>query len=273
MSARFQELLRRKAGESLENWNVPFFHVGGAGTHFPRRDEHGNPIYPPNMFPPAKAFGPLALPTAEMPRDEATIEQLLESIGFGGVWFDSHDVEGYLRTLGIYLDGHSSFVEINPSTIERTPPLLLHSSNSTTSSTSSASPVRSPEPPTQHPSLQIAEEGYFTREPPDAFVGTDSNSNNNSSLLPPYQDKALHSYDIGMGAIGSTQQQWPSLPSSPGRTPTVQEVLQRTTRPVTLDVSKMLERIVDGSACLGRAPGFRRTDIDDALVAALQEAF
>src|SRR5204863_6022194 len=64
MSARFQDLLRRKAGESLENWNVPFFHVGGAGTHFPRRDEHGNPIYPPNIFPPAKAFGPLALPTA-----------------------------------------------------------------------------------------------------------------------------------------------------------------------------------------------------------------
>lgn len=49
--------------------------------------------------------------------------------------------------------------------------------------------------------------------------------------------------------------------------------MQRTTRPVTVDVSKMLERIVDGSACLGRAPGFRRKDIDNALVMALQEAF
>lgn len=264
MLARFQELLKRKAGESLENWNVPFFHVGGAGTHFPRLDAQGRPIYPPNIFSPAKAFGPLAIPTAEMLRDEATIEQLLESIGFGGVWFDSHDVEGYLRTKGIHLDGQSSFVEIDPLAIERAPPLLLHSSSSTTSSTSGASPIRSPATPIQNTPQQVTHTSYF-QELPDPY-GSDS------LLLP----NKLLEYDVTFGGAGSSRaggQRWPSLPPSPGHTPSFQEMLQRTPQPVTVDVSKLLERIVDGSACLGRAPGFRRKDIDNALVMALQEAF
>jgi hypothetical protein len=266
MLARFQELLKRKAGESLENWNVPFFHIGGAGTHFPRLDAQGKPIYPPNIFSPARAFGPLALPTAETPRDEATIEQLLESLGFGGVWFDSHDVEGYLRTKGIHLDGQSSFVEIDPLVIERAPPLLLHSSSSTTSSTSGASPIRSPATPIQNTPQQITDTSYF-QELPDPY-GSDS-------LLFPPRDKLLE-YDVPFGGAGGSRadgHRWPSLPPSPGHTPSFQEMLQRTPQPVTVDVSKLLERIVDGSACLGRAPGFRRKDIDNALVMALQEAF
>jgi hypothetical protein len=266
MLARFQELLKRKAGESLENWNVPFFHIGGAGTHFPRLDAQGRPIYPPNIFPPARAFGPLALPTAEAPRDEATIEQLLESIGFGGVWFDSHDVEGYLRAKGIHLDGQSSFVEIDPLAIERTPPLLLHSSSSATSSTSGASPIRSPATPIQNTPQQVTDASYF-QELPDPY-GSDS-------LLFSLRDKPLED-DVTFGGAGNSRadgQRWPSLPPSPGHTPSFQEMLQRTPRPVTVDVSKLLERIVDGSACLGRAPGFRRKDVDNALVMALQEAF
>jgi hypothetical protein len=267
MLARFQELLKRKAGESLENWNVPFFHVGGAGTHFPRLDEQGRPTYPPNVFSPSKAFGPLSIPTAETPRDEATVDQLLLSIGFGGIWFDSHDVEGYLRTKGINLDGHSSFVEIDPSTIERAaPPPLLHST-STTSSISGTSPIRSPATPAQTNPVQMVDTSYFAQELPDPFPYGDDN------FLFPYQGKPPE-YDTTMGAAnGPNGQAWPSVPSSPGRTPSFQEILQRTTRPVTVDVSKLLERIVEGSACLGRAPGFRRKDIDNALVMALQEAF
>ena len=105
MLNRFQELLKRKAGESLENWNVPFFRIGGAGTHFPRRDDMGRKVYPPNIFSPAKAFGPMPFVVAEIPHSMTTVEQLVEAVGFGGVWFDSHDVEEYLRTKGIFLDG------------------------------------------------------------------------------------------------------------------------------------------------------------------------
>lgn len=68
MRARFQELLKRKAGESLENWNVPFFRIGGAGTHFPRYDDQGTAIYPPNTFHVDKAIGPRPFVAAETPR-------------------------------------------------------------------------------------------------------------------------------------------------------------------------------------------------------------
>lgn len=265
MLGRFQELLKRRAGESLENWNVPFFHIGGAGTHFPRLDEQGQAVYPPNILSPARAFGPLALPTAETPRDEATMELLLESIGFGGVWFDSHDVESYLRTKGLHLDGNSSFVDIDPSAVDRAPPLLLHSNSSTSSRSSGVSPLSSsPRTSILDTTLQIADPNYPFQELPDPF-GPDS-----LIIYPTFQDKVT-TYP----AADFQHQQ----PQSPSRVPDFQDILyhhQRhnsSTQPVTVDVSKLLDRIVEGSACLGRAPGFRRKDIDNALVMAIQEAF
>jgi hypothetical protein len=147
MLARFQELLKRTANDSLENWNVPYFHVGGAGTHYPRRDENGNPTYPPNMHPPAKAFGPSPLVIVETPRDEETVAKMLEAIGFGGEWFDAHDVEEYLKSKGIVLDGHSSFVEVDPSL-----PLLTHRNSSADGNSSSDTDAPdSPEVPPHSP--------------------------------------------------------------------------------------------------------------------------
>jgi len=43
--------------------------------------------------------------------------------------------------------------------------------------------------------------------------------------------------------------------------------------PATFDVEHFLERMVHASACLGRAPGFRKAAIDDALLSSLQESF
>ncbi|KAL2003393.1 hypothetical protein VTN02DRAFT_4039 [Thermoascus thermophilus] len=39
MIPRFQKLLKRGADEALEFWGVPFFHIGGAGMHYPRKDQ------------------------------------------------------------------------------------------------------------------------------------------------------------------------------------------------------------------------------------------
>jgi len=257
MLGRFQELLKRKAGESLENWNVPFFRVGGAGTHFPRLDENGMPAYPPNLLSPARAFGPLSIPSPEVPRDEATIEELLESIGFGGTWFDSHDVESYLRTKGIYLDGSSSLIDVDPRMIERGPPLLL-SSSSTGSSHSGASPLTAPATPIPDTTVPFMDSTFLYQELPDPY----------STEMPDvYADKGM---DVTMGAAMDVNFM---NPTSQSGAPTLESVLARRDQPMTLDVSKMLERMVNGSACLGRAPGFRRKDIDNALLLALQEAF
>lgn len=125
---RFQELLQRTAGESLENWNVPYFRVGGAGMHYPRVGKDGNISYPPNIHSPARAFGPMLFTTPETPREEQTTDRLLQAIGFGGTWFDSHDVESYLQEKGIRLSAQSSFVDIDASLLS--PPSLTVDSNS-----------------------------------------------------------------------------------------------------------------------------------------------
>lgn len=117
LASSFQFLLQRKAGEPLELWNRPYYSIGNAGMHYPRRDQDGNEIYPPNMHPPEKAFGPWPLHQSETRHSYTTIDEIIEAAGFGGQWFDCHDVEGYLNSQGIFLDSSSSYVEVPPSAI------------------------------------------------------------------------------------------------------------------------------------------------------------
>ena len=43
---------------------------------------------------------------------------------------------------------------------------------------------------------------------------------------------------------------------------------------VTIDVERLLQRLVEhAGTCLGRAPGFRKEQVDVALALSLQEAF
>ncbi|KAK5382205.1 hypothetical protein LTR20_006162 [Exophiala xenobiotica] len=256
MLQRFQEMLKRKAGESLENWNAPFFHIGGAGTHFPRRDDDGNPVYPPNMVSPAKAFGPQPFIEVETPRMEATTREMLENIGFGGEWYDSHDVEQYLKTKGIFLDGQSSFVELDPSVLT----LVKASSRQSEASSSGFTPT---EPSIRTPSPLLAGLGDSLAYP---FATQDlSEMYTNTSTLHSISNKPA-SDDPWAEFTAAAQ-------SSPGYTPTFQDMMGRKQTPVTFDVEAFLERMVDDSACLGRAPGFRKETIDNALVMSLQESF
>ncbi|KAK5047837.1 hypothetical protein LTR84_006502 [Exophiala bonariae] len=290
MLHRFQEMLKRRAGESLENWSVPFFRIGGAGTHFPRRDEDGKPIYPPNMVSPAKAFGPQPWIEVETPRLETTTQEMLENIGFGGEWFDSHDVEEYLKTKGIYLDGQSSFVEVDPSVL-----LLIKSStgnsNSNASLSDSSSISRSPHElsiRTPSPLLDNMADPFIARELGDIYA-------NNSSLFPPTHNNPPNPlrnaskkqpannldsvFNTDTNDTNNATSPFPtnffapqlSEPFTPGNL--YQDFLGRHAQgPVTFDVDMFLERMIEHSACLGRAPGFRKTAIDDALRLSVQES-
>ncbi|KIX07284.1 uncharacterized protein Z518_01937 [Rhinocladiella mackenziei CBS 650.93] len=261
MLQRFQEMLKRRAGESLENWNVPFFHIGGAGTHFPRRDDDGNPIYPPNMVSPAKAFGPQPWIEVETPRMEKSTQEMLDNIGFGGVWYDSHDVEEYLKTKGIYLDGQSSFVEVDPSVVS-----LLRASRTSSTGPSDDSPhepgIRTPSPllglpdPIADPFI-ARELGEMFAQP---FLGAAV------STTPDQQQQQQ------FGANKSDNDAWLDFQDNLN-TPSFSDLLSRRQAPMTFDVEMFLERMIESSACLGRAPGFRKEAIDNALALSLQECF
>ncbi|OOG00298.1 hypothetical protein ASPCADRAFT_125349 [Aspergillus carbonarius ITEM 5010] len=104
----FEKLVTSSLGDSLEISALPFYSVGGAGTHYPALDEAGKPIYPPGAKIPRRILGILPMSGAyEDPPfvDHSQSQRHLELCGFGGEWFDCRDVEGYLRARGVDLDG------------------------------------------------------------------------------------------------------------------------------------------------------------------------
>ncbi|KIV97054.1 hypothetical protein PV10_00855 [Exophiala mesophila] len=300
--ARFNEILKRGAGESLENWSVPFFNIGGAGTHFPRQDEKGNNIYPPNMLSAAQAFGPQPWVQPETPRTEASTQEMLDAIGFGGEWFDSHDVEEYLKTKGIYLDGQSSYVEVDPSVLMTlnggtdTPSFPNSDVSSSTRSPHDTTTIRTPSPflrngfSRPNPSASADEEPLFGTDLNIIFdennhevtATSTSISTSDPSLLMPYSKPTPHFNKNNLNDFIPYNDAWSNLAGlalgtshlSAINSPSSQDLmLTRRRGPLTFDVELFLETMVNQSACLGRAPGFRKNDIDDALRLSVQESF
>lgn len=135
---QLRDQIMRTAKDNLELWDAPQLHLGGAGLHYPRVTLDGPDSSPPAWWELEAPMGPFPYTEAETPvSKELGIEQIVELTGFDGEWFDSNDVELYLRSLGLYLDGQSSWVELDvPQLLPSYPQLLavsLHSDSSLTS--------------------------------------------------------------------------------------------------------------------------------------------
>lgn len=99
----YRRVLQAGSGESLEVRVLPFYSIGGAGMHYPRRDANGRPVYPENTRRPNRILGRAV--NAMFGGDVGgQKEQQLQMLDFVGEWFDCHDVQGYLEHLGIELD-------------------------------------------------------------------------------------------------------------------------------------------------------------------------
>ncbi|KAL2840408.1 thioesterase-like superfamily-domain-containing protein [Aspergillus pseudoustus] len=94
---RFRQLLMGGCTDPLELLGLPFYRIGGAGTHFPDPDADRATIYPVNSRMPRRILG--IARGSELKGNEA--EQALGAYGLGGEWFDCRDVEGYLRQNGV----------------------------------------------------------------------------------------------------------------------------------------------------------------------------
>jgi hypothetical protein len=127
---RFKMLLARGTNEDLDCWDTPFIHLGGAGTHYPRKDGKGNIIPIPNSWN-VRSIGPL--PTkmirAENTSDPSQSHDLqIDLTGFEGEWFDAHDVQGYLEEeKGCHIDPKDSFAEVLIEVDDVTPPMPIGS--------------------------------------------------------------------------------------------------------------------------------------------------
>lgn len=105
-------VLSRGATDSLDLYEAPLIHIGGAGTHYARRDKNGN-LQQRKAAYNLGMVGPQTLKLL-MQADEQrlTADMAVEIEGFEGEWFDPYDVEGYLMDKGIFVEPAASFVEV-----------------------------------------------------------------------------------------------------------------------------------------------------------------
>lgn len=129
MAASIKRILDRGLDEPLELWDAPLLHIGGAGTHYPRREPMAQPAPRKPIFH-LGMIGPQMLNLLEsVVQARPAVDISIEVAGFEGEWFDPYDIEGYLEDKGVHIDPMVSFVEAE---IEDSP-----SSSSTESSNSS----------------------------------------------------------------------------------------------------------------------------------------
>ena len=101
-----EKTLSKTSRENLEHWGAPQLHIGGAGLHYPRTGFDMDSSPPPGWAANAP-MGPLPFSAPENMLDGSLAPGDLD-----GEWFDSNDVEQYLQTKGLFLDGQSSYVEL-----------------------------------------------------------------------------------------------------------------------------------------------------------------
>ncbi|KAL9124144.1 MAG: hypothetical protein Q9217_006501 [Psora testacea] len=152
MVDNFEHFTKRAATESLEQWQAPLLHVGGAGLHYPRGGIDASskpPEWWANQAPPGP---PRPQDTEKRLPDNMSDREKVDYAGVGGEWFDSNDVEQYLRTKGLQLDSHSTIVELPEPEIpdaDSMPPL-----SSATTASVYGSGVDSQSPHLIHPLVQ-----------------------------------------------------------------------------------------------------------------------
>lgn len=297
-----RDMLNAGPQDSLDS-RAPLIHIGGAGTHFPRRDQYGN-IHPKKESWNLGVVGPQTVSLLETAaQNNLTTDMTVNIAGFEGEWFDPYDVEGYLHEKGIFIDPTSSFAEAEVLDSPSVP------SNISTGTTMSA---QSPRTPDVFGSKNDALLGFDTEQMEylssnDASVNewmdftplgltdvgySDANTGSWMNFLQPGETMKMHG--MGSADIVTSQPGWQAptprsdgfahhtsaLPKPPA---TFGHTLPQQKKTVIIDVAKFVkgerrstvrrERadanivtvMTASGQCIGRTPGFKRRDVDRAL--------
>ncbi|KAM3425510.1 hypothetical protein BST61_g7458 [Cercospora zeina] len=296
--------LDRSPGESLDQ-DSDLIHVGGAGTHYPKRDEYGNwKPKKPSWY--LGIIGPQMLALLEnAAQDRISVDMTVEIAGMEGEWLDPYDVEGYLAEKGIHIDPSASFAEAEVAIPSSVPP-------STTSGTESASSIEAVTPPADQAgfsswqrSQQALQDGYMRKEGEfgidatnfddawasntvgfsDALTGSWMNfmqPGENVTVHPPLDPHAPEAaatskgvQDLGWDGMPSSDHAQLQVPisGSPGTGEKQTDSTGSKKKSIILDVAHFLNTLTGMGTCLIRAAGYRRSDVDRALALASFDAF
>lgn len=293
-----KDVLDRGPNESLDS-DAPMVHIGGAGTHYGRRDKFGV-LQPKKQVANLGVIGPQDLSVLEHAiRGNRVNDMTVEITGFEGEWFDPYDVEGYLAEKGIFIDPTSSFAEADVD--------LISSDSTKSSSTSSSGSTMSPEmqssvrgtpDESSVPYVQERLGSYSTTNSeewmdypmPMTGIGFSDASTGSwmNFLLPGEAIKQRPQNNVQWNGSGSSQYMSEDVYSGYGRA--VEATAQQRKRTLLIDVAKFLKSelrnpsrfailltrrtvLTTSGSCLGRSPGFRRKDVDRALAVAAFDPF
>lgn len=267
---KFSRMLASTSSSGPMDVDVPGIALGGAGTHYPRRDAFGNMSISPNSCTVYAVNGQLLGRAVNHTDSDLSHEMTVDLAGFEGEWLDAGDVEGYLREKGIVLDPHASVVEGE----------VLGTVTS----------VHEPGLPTMINTgwLGWQSPGYNSTPESGADVPQLSTSGSSSGRSSVQSDVA---------PISTTWAQQDALAFSVSDDASGQPVSMARFKanhgrrtPVAIDVSKFIEgmcsrhlssryqpvhvltihaELIAGAICLGAAPAYRRHDVDRAFKASL----
>jgi hypothetical protein len=298
---KFKWMVSRDINEDFDWWDTPFIHLGGAGTHYPRRDPQGNAIPLKNSWTvnswTVRQTGPFE---RHMMRLESVADGRWQDIGgidfrdFEGEWFDAHDVQGYLEDRwACKIDMRSSFAQCLVSEEDLAP--LQMSEHESVSPNFSHSPISAAGPAQGSGALHDFAPCYgldassFHHSPVSG--GPRATDLSRSEILELPFDQAL-GLDLAPGSsLGFSGTTGFNLGlnlelGSIGPTEGATIVRRRRNKTAWVDVTKLIRGksahrnsseaglivntgLIQHTCCLGRASGYRRENIDLALRGAL----
>jgi hypothetical protein len=108
---RLKRALDATSKDSLFHWRAPIAYLGGRGTYCSLEDDIGGTMVP--KFQTGRSMGPFS-PTAISTSETAMFDDFrIDMPSFEGEFFDSNDVEGYLRGRGIDIPPNVEFITID----------------------------------------------------------------------------------------------------------------------------------------------------------------
>jgi hypothetical protein len=287
IAMRLKRGLETSSKDSLFAWRAPFVHLGGSGTYYPQNETLTGPMMP--KFRTGMSMGPFSPPVINT-RETAMFDDFrINMPGFEGEFFDSNDVEGYLRGRGIDIPPNVEFVTVDLDQLsihDISSPQSLSDSN-TIKPYSPATP-RSPE--VKFPELTGHDDNLASQI--DDFVMNISSNDVDMSFSLPFpewnnQDQTKNS-ESPFDVVGPTFNPVPIPQNSTNMSNNEKSYQDR--HLVTLSVTTLVQgkqvplesalwctdfsvELLSKAVCLGRAPGFRPMDVESSLRRALSKAF
>ncbi|THV49254.1 hypothetical protein BGAL_0204g00080 [Botrytis galanthina] len=262
--ARFQRIMNASSKESLQEWRYPLVHLGGSGTYYPNQDsDTDNELMP--KFRTGFSMGPF--PTVVTPLLETISSDMKCTIpGFEGEFFDPNDVEGYLRGHGFDLHPGADYIT---GQIE-----LEVSSDAHSPGTASTDSIF---PPTPRSPIGKVLDGTNQNACNLDYINGNVNKEAQASGISQFMTFPSWNASIPRGAnpfdLSGPIFDGTAGPNSETSSPKVSTNSKRYTekRTVTIKVETLIRELVGIACCLGRAPGYRRADMDAAILTAARE--